>query len=87
MLIQLTGLSGAGKTTLGYLVKKAHGFKAEVIDGDEFRSHLCRDLSFSKNDRIENIRRLGFVSELLVKKRELRQYLLQSTLLNKQDQN
>ncbi len=70
LLIQFTGLSGVGKTTLAYSVKEkllAMGYKAEVIDGDEFRNHLCKDLSFSKKDRQENIRRLGIVSNILTK--------------------
>jgi adenylylsulfate kinase len=54
MFIQLTGLSGAGKTTLSYKVKdelEKRGFKVEVIDGDEYRKTLCQDLGFSKEDR------------------------------------
>lgn len=64
LLIQLTGLSGAGKTTLARAAQQklvALGYKVEIIDGDEYRLHLCGDLGFSKADRIENIRRLGFV--------------------------
>jgi adenylylsulfate kinase len=64
ILIQLTGLSGAGKTTLSNNVKEELqelGFKVEIIDGDEYRKILCKDLGFSKEDRDENIRRLGFV--------------------------
>lgn len=64
LLIQLTGLSGAGKTTLARVAEQklvALGYKVEVIDGDEYRSRLCGGLGFSKADRIENIRRLGFV--------------------------
>ncbi len=70
MLIQLTGLSGAGKTTLAFATQKQlvnMGFKVEVLDGDEYRQHLCRDLGFSRADRIENIRRLGFVGLTLAK--------------------
>jgi adenylylsulfate kinase len=64
ILIQMTGLSGAGKTTISGLVKQqltALGYSVEVLDGDEYRRHLCSDLGFSKADRMENIRRLGFV--------------------------
>lgn len=70
IFIQLTGLSGAGKTTLSYTVKdelEKRGFKTEVIDGDDYRQTLCKDLGFSKNDRIENIRRLGFVGKILAR--------------------
>lgn len=70
ILVQLTGLSGAGKTTLSYNVKaelQKRGYKIEIIDGDEYRRTLCRDLGFSKEDRCENIRRLGFVGTVLAK--------------------
>ena len=68
MIIQLCGLSGAGKSTLAGLVKQklhATGIATEVIDGDDYRNVLCRDLGFSKADRFENIRRLGFVASKL----------------------
>jgi len=68
MFIQMTGLSGAGKTTLARSVEerlKAKGYKVEVIDGDEYREGLCNDLGFSKEDRNTNIRRLGFVGKVL----------------------
>jgi adenylylsulfate kinase len=62
MIIQLTGLSGAGKTTLAegvkYLLEK-DALKVVIIDGDVYRKTLCKDLGFSKEDRMENIRRLG----------------------------
>jgi adenylylsulfate kinase len=70
IFIQLTGLSGAGKTTLSYNVKRElekYGLKTEVIDGDEYRTSLCKDLGFSKADRTENIRRLGFVGKTLAR--------------------
>ena len=70
LLLQLTGLSGAGKTTLSLGVQQplqALGYKVEVIDGDEYRRHLCSDLGFSRADRIENIRRLGFVGLTLAR--------------------
>jgi len=69
-LIQMTGLSGAGKTTIAQEVKQLLtdlGYPVELIDGDEYRQHLCRDLGFSKADRLENIRRLGFVGHSLAK--------------------
>jgi adenylylsulfate kinase len=62
LLIQMTGLSGAGKTTIAEYARhelQRLGFEVEVIDGDVFRKTLCRDLGFSRADRIENIRRLG----------------------------
>lgn len=65
MIIQFCGLSGVGKTTLASMVKKKlidYGARVEILDGDEYRKTLCKDLGFSKKDRIENIRRLGFVA-------------------------
>jgi adenylylsulfate kinase len=62
MIIQLTGLSGAGKSTLAEGVKnllEKHSLKVVIIDGDVYRKTLCKDLGFSKEDRMENIRRLG----------------------------
>ena len=65
LFIQLTGLSGSGKSTIANGVKKLledHGLRVEVIDGDIYRKKLCADLGFSKEDRHENIRRLGRLS-------------------------
>lgn len=65
MIILLTGLSGVGKSTLSKLVKVKLtnlGIDTEIIDGDEYREKICKDLTFSKADRIENIRRLGFIA-------------------------
>ncbi|MCS3798006.1 adenylyl-sulfate kinase [Niastella sp. OAS944] len=62
MIIQLTGLSGAGKSTLAEGVKtllEQQSLKVVIIDGDVYRKTLCKDLGFSKEDRMENIRRLG----------------------------
>jgi adenylylsulfate kinase len=70
IIIQLTGLSGAGKSTIAHAVQErlhGMGFKAEMIDGDVYRRHLCHDLGFSKADRIENIQRLGFVAHVLAR--------------------
>ncbi len=70
LLIQLTGLSGAGKSTLAHAAQDrlvALGYKVEVIDGDVYRSHICSDLGFSKADRMENIRRLGFIGLTLAR--------------------
>ena len=63
-----TGLSGSGKSTLSQLVTarlRALGSKVEVLDGDITRTLLCQGLGFSREDREENIRRIGFVCELL----------------------
>lgn len=60
-----TGLSGAGKTTLAASVKQALALvqlSVQVIDGDAYRQTLCKDLGFSKQDRIENLKRLGDVA-------------------------
>jgi len=65
MIIQFCGLSGVGKSTLAACTKKylsEKGIPVEMIDGDIYRSKLCKDLGFSKKDRQENIRRLGFIA-------------------------
>ena len=62
MIIQLTGLSGSGKTSVSQLTRtllEEKGMKVAVIDGDVYRATLCSDLGFSRADRLENIRRLG----------------------------
>jgi adenylyl-sulfate kinase len=64
----LTGLSGAGKTTLAALLAtelRARGVNVEVLDGDEVRTNLSKGLGFSKEDRDTNIRRIGYVCRLL----------------------
>lgn len=63
-----TGMSGAGKSTITGILEKqlrALGAKVEVLDGDVVRTHLSKGLTFSKEDRDENVRRIGFVAELL----------------------
>ena len=63
-----TGLSGSGKSTLSSMLAtqlRAMGAMVEVIDGDIVRTQLCRGLGFTRDDRRENIRRIGFVCELL----------------------
>ncbi len=63
-----TGLSGAGKTTITHILEnklKENGLKVEVLDGDVVRTHLSKGLGFSKEDRDANIRRIGFVANLL----------------------
>jgi len=64
-----TGLSGAGKSTLAHKVEEAlhqNGCHTYVLDGDNVRHGLCADLSFSDEDRKENIRRIGQMSKLYV---------------------
>ena len=64
----LTGLSGAGKTTVAIALEtelKARGAKFERLDGDTVREGLTRDLGFSKADRDKNIERVSFVAKLL----------------------
>lgn len=68
--VWFTGLSGAGKTTISQVVArrlKEAGCKLEVLDGDIVRTNLTKGLGFSKEDRDENIRRIGFVSQLLTR--------------------
>lgn len=68
--VWFTGLSGAGKTTIRMEVEqilRTQGCKVEVLDGDIVRQNLTKGLGFSKADRDENIRRIGFVSHLLTR--------------------
>jgi adenylylsulfate kinase len=70
MIIQFCGLSGSGKSTIARAaeteLKKRH-IEVEIIDGDEYRATLCNGLGFSRQDRLENIRRLAFVAHQLSK--------------------
>ena len=64
-----TGLSGSGKSTIANLLEKrlhAEGKHTYVLDGDNVRHGLNRDLGFTEEDRVENIRRVGEVARLLV---------------------
>ena len=66
--VWFTGLPSAGKTTIANLVAERlaeRGRPVEVLDGDVVRTHLSRGLGFSKADRDENIRRIGYVAGLL----------------------
>ncbi|MEN8186082.1 MAG: adenylyl-sulfate kinase [Bacteroidota bacterium] len=68
-LIWFTGLSGSGKSTLANaLEKKLHqeGFKTYALDGDNIRKGINSDLTFSPEDRTENIRRIAEVANLMV---------------------
>ena len=68
--VWFTGLSGSGKTTINdALIEKLRerGVKLEVLDGDIVRTNLTKGLGFSKEDRDENVRRIGFVSNLLTR--------------------
>ena len=63
-----TGMSGAGKSTLTDRLGqefRARGYRYEILDGDEVRTHLSKGLGFSKEDRDTNIRRIGYVARLL----------------------
>jgi adenylylsulfate kinase len=68
--VWLTGLSGAGKTTIGKELTerlRSVGDPVEFLDGDVIRQNLSQGLGFSYADRCENIRRIGFVAELLAR--------------------
>lgn len=70
LTVWFTGLSSAGKTTLSqglYERLRARGYRVELLDGDIVRQHLSRDLGFTKQDRDENIRRIGYVAKLLTR--------------------
>ena len=67
-VVWMTGLSGAGKTTIAHVLVdqlKARGIPVERLDGDVVRQSLTRDLGFTKEDRATNIERVTFVAKLL----------------------
>lgn len=69
VLVWLTGLSGSGKSTLASEVEKAlfgQGLNTYILDGDNVRSGLNKDLDFGDEARKENIRRIGEVSKLFI---------------------
>ena len=69
MVIWFTGLSGSGKSTLANAVNEVlhlDGLSTYVLDGDNIRHGLCKDLGFSDEDREENIRRIGEVANLFM---------------------
>ena len=68
-VVWLTGLSAAGKSTIANLVEAwlaAHGHHTYLLDGDNLRHGLNRDLGFSDEDRVENVRRVAEVARLMV---------------------
>ncbi len=68
-VIWMTGLSGAGKTTIAKYLDEAlykTGYIAQILDGDNIRSGINSNLSFSETDRYENIRRIAEVSKLFM---------------------
>jgi len=68
--VWFTGLSGSGKSTLAHAVAEElleRGMKVEILDGDVVRTNLSKGLGFSKEDRDTNIRRIGFVCNLLAR--------------------
>ena len=63
-----TGLSGSGKSTIANVVEQElfeKGIKTFILDGDNIRKGLCSDLSFTEQDRVENLRRIGEVTKLI----------------------
>lgn len=68
-ILWFTGLSGSGKSTLANAVNAelfSRGLSSYVLDGDNIRHGLCKDLGFSDHDREENIRRIGEVAKLFL---------------------
>ena len=68
VVVWLTGLSGSGKTTIATALQKSitcRNINVELLDGDCIRSHLSQGLGYSKNDRNINVRRVGYVANLL----------------------
>lgn len=69
-VVWFTGLSGSGKSTLSRLVGAAmvrSGRSVEILDGDLIRTNLSKGLGFSREDRDTNVRRIGFVAQLLAR--------------------
>jgi adenylylsulfate kinase len=70
-ILWFTGMSGAGKSTLSSAVRRQleSSHSVEVLDGDEVRTFLSRGLGFTRPDREENIRRIGYVARVLARHR------------------
>ena len=69
-VVWFTGLPSAGKTTLSRIFAtklRSRGLKVEVLDGDEVRETLCKGLGFTRDDRDTNIRRIGYVAQILAR--------------------
>jgi len=69
VVIWLTGLSGAGKSTIAKLLEQqlfADNFLSAVLDGDNLRTGLCNNLSFTEADRAENVRRTAETAKILL---------------------
>ncbi len=69
IILWFTGLPSSGKSTLANEVEKrliSSGIRTYILDGDNVRMGLCKDLGFSEADRAENIRRIGEVSRLFI---------------------
>lgn len=67
-VVWFTGLPSGGKTTLATMLEAelaGRGLRVERLDGDELRTHLSKGLGFSREDRDENVRRVGWVARLL----------------------
>ena len=67
-VVWFTGMSGSGKTTLACMLEKEayeRGLEVEVLDGEVVRTHLSRGLGFIRQDRETNMRRIGFVCQML----------------------
>ena len=68
-VIWITGLSGAGKTTLACGLEKelnVRGHLTQILDGDNIRKGICNNLGFNEEDRLENIRRISEISKLFL---------------------
>lgn len=70
-ILWLTGLSGAGKSTLSHAIlpelEARSGRRIELLDGDVVRTHLSKGLTFSREDRNINVRRIGWVADLIAR--------------------